>query len=213
MKWRESLFWKVFILGFLLLWPLALAFGQEKAVQNGATHDGQEVACDIPDAMRVHNTIGINGAGLCVWASTEMAARYQQCKGMVGIFDHMKSQLGGGWPSRVDAMMKRYAPETKYRQFVGGGDEGLAFIKQAIDSGRPCCVTYGYGELYGGRTIAHMVLCVALDDEWAAILDNNDEHHIWWMSAAEFRKRFLHPRGQGWAWYTFAPPPPPVPHN
>ncbi|WP_435005177.1 hypothetical protein P12x_003071 [Tundrisphaera lichenicola] len=182
----------------------------QKATPNGPRHDGAEVATDLPPEIRVRNTVGTDGAGLCVWASTEMMARYLNVEGLVGIFEALQSEPGGGWPERVDREMQKRAPGVKYRQYLGGD---LDFIREGIDSGRPVCVTYGYGEFYGSRTIAHMVLCVAMDDRYTGILDNNDPEHIWWMSTDEFRKRFGWPSGQGWAWYTLAPPPPPPPHN
>jgi hypothetical protein len=99
-------------------------------------------------------------------------------------------------------------PGVKYRQYQGAD---IAFIQEGINSGRPVCVTYGTGELYGMRTIAHMVLCVGMNDKYTAILDNNDPERIWWMPTPEFQKRFIHPGQSGWAWYTLGPPPPPVP--
>lgn len=179
-------------------------------VPNGSTHENQSVDQDVPEAMRVKNTGGIDGAGLCVWASTEMAARYQNERRLIGVFKYMQGQRGGGWPERVDKIVTERAPGLKYRQYLGSD---IAFIREGIDSGRPVCVTYGYGELYNNRTIAHMVLCVGMSDSLTAILDNNDPDHIWWMPTDEFRRRFVHPRNQGWAFYTLAPPPPPVPHH
>jgi hypothetical protein len=179
-------------------------------IPNGPTHEGQDVQCDIPEPLRIKNTGGSDGAGLCVFASMEMAARYQNERAVIGVFDWMKTQPGGGWPERVDQVMRERAPNVKYRQYIG---KSIDFVRGGIDSGRPVCVTYGYGEFYGGQTIYHMVLCVGLTDEWAAILDNNDPGRIWWMPTPEFQKRFVHPDGSGWAFYTLSPPPPPVPIN
>lgn len=179
-------------------------------VQNGAVHDGQEVDCDLPPVLRVRNTVGINGMGLCVWASWQMAANYQNCRELSGMFDAMRRRPGGGWPDRLDRVMREMAPGVKYRQYLG---TDLAFIRQGIEGGRPVCVTYGYGELYGMKTIAHMVLCVGMNDRYTAVLDNNDPGHVWWMTTEEFRRRFVHPGGQGWACYLLTPPPPPVPTN
>lgn len=190
-------------------WPLAVALGGP-GVANGPVHDGQPVDCDLPEVLRVKNVGGSDGAGLCVFASLEMAARYQNERAVMGVFDWMKTQPGGGWPERVDEIMKSRAPNVKYRQYLGGS---IDFIQQGIDSGRPVCVTYGYGELYNMQTIYHMVLCVGLSDKWAAILDNNDPGRIWWVPTDEFQRRFVHPDGQGWAVYVLSPPPPPVPIN
>lgn len=187
-----------------------LAGGLGTATPNGPTHDGSEVVTDLPESLRVRNTVGTDGLGLCVWASTEMMARYLNVRGLVGIFEAMRKEPGGGWPERVDREMAARCPDVKYRQYLGGD---LDFIRQGIDSGRPVCATYGYGEFYGGRTIAHMILVVAMDDRQTGVLDNNDPDHIWWMPTEEFARRFAWPSGQGWAWYALAPPPPPPPHN
>lgn len=194
-------------------WPIVaaeLAAGAGKGFAAGPAHAGLEVMADLPTPLRIRNTVGTDGAGLCVWASTNMAAYYQNVRGLYGIFEELQHEVGGGWPERVDQKMRQHAPGVKYRQYVG---PGLEFIRDGIDSGRPVCATYGYGELYGMRTIAHMILVVGMTDEWTMVLDNNDPDHIWWMPTGEFARRFAWPDGQGWAWYTLAPPPPPVPHN
>lgn len=177
-------------------------------VANGPQHDGSEVDCDIPMEMRIRNTVGINGMGLCVFASMQMEASYQNIQELAGLFDYMKRQPGGGWPQKVDRIMQKLAPNVQYKQYQG---DSLDFIQEGINSGRPVCVTMGTGELYGMRTIAHMVLCVGLDDKYAAILDNNDPQRIWWMERETFRQRFIHPNTSGWALYFLNPPPPPVP--
>lgn len=187
-----------------------LALAGAGGVRNGDVHDGKAVDCDVPMPLRIRNTVGTDGAGLCVWASLQMTANYLNIEELSGLFEYMQTQRGGGWPERVDQMMKRFAPDRKYKQYQGSG---LDFIEEGIRSGRPVCVTYGYGELYGMKTIAHWVICVELDAENAAILDNNDPGHIWWMPREEFRKRFTWPGGSGWALYFLTPPPPPPPHN
>lgn len=183
-----------------------VALGGGRAV--GPEYDGASIDCDVPMAMRIKNTGGTDGAGLCVWASAQMAAFFQNCKELLDLFEYMKTQTGGGWPERVDRIMKERAPGVKYKQYEG---DSLDFIQEGINSGRPVCVTYGYGELYNMQTIAHMVLCVGMNEKETAILDNNDPDHIWLMETSEFKKRFIHPNSSGWAWYTLNPPPPPVP--
>lgn len=192
-----------------LLWGAGLC-ALAGGIANGPEHEGSTVDCDIPMSLRVKNTGGSDGAGLCVFASLEMAARYQNCAALIGTFDWMKTQPGGGWPERVDRIMQERAPAVKYKQYSG---KDLAFIQEGIDSGRPVCVTYGTGEFYNMETIYHMVLCVKMDEQWTGILDNNDPEHIWWMETPEFRKRFVHPSGDGWAFYSLEPVPPPVPHQ
>ena len=205
------------LLGMVLLacpgWPMVaaeLAAPGGKGFPSGPSHDGVEVMADLPAEFRIRNTVGTDGAGLCVWASTNMMAFDLNVPEMFGIFKELQGEPGGGWPERVDEKMKLHCPGVKYRQYAGAD---LGFIRDGIDSGRPVCATYGYGELYGNRTIAHMILVVGMTDEWTSVLDNNDPDHIWWMPTGEFARRFSWPNGQGWAWYILAPPPPPVPHN
>lgn len=176
----------------------------------GPEHDGSVVDCDLPMPIRIHNTGGTDGAGLCVWASADMMATYLNCRELMDVFEYMQTQKGGGWPERVDRIMRERAPGVKFKQYMG---DSLDFAQEFIDSGRPVCITLGTSEFYKMQTIAHMVLLVSLDEKYAGILDNNDEKHIWWMPREEFRKRACHPNGEMWAWGIFSPPPPPVPHG
>ena len=185
------------------------ASGREKAIANGPVHDGVEVSTDLPMSLRVRNTRGVDGLGLCVWASTQMMANNLNVDELDDLFGYMQTQKGGGWPERVDEIMKSRAPNRPYLQYIG---TDLAFIRRGIESGRPVCVTYGYGEIYPG-SISHMVLCVAMGDRFTAIIDNNEPDVVRWMSTAEFGRRFVAGPGYGWAWYILGSPPPPVPHN
>lgn len=183
-----------------------VALGGGRAV--GPEYDGESIDCDVPMSLRIKNTGGSDGAGLCVFASLQMSANYQNVKELLDIFEWMKSQPGGGYPEKVARIMKERAPGVKYKQYEG---DSLDFIQEGINSGRPVCVTYGTGELYNMQTIAHMTLCVGLNEKEAAILDNNDPEHIWLMPRDEFLKRFKHPNTSGWAFYLLNPPPPPAP--
>lgn len=176
----------------------------------GPGQDSPAIDCDIPAPMRIRNTGGTDGAGLCVFASMQMAASFQNTKELLDIFKYMQTQPGGGWPERVDKIMKERAPNVKYKQYEGSD---IDFIQEGINSGRPVCVTLGLGpeKIYGGQTIAHMVLCVGMNEKETSILDNNDPQNIWVIETSEFKRRFIHPNTSGWAFYTLTPPPPPVP--
>jgi hypothetical protein len=193
--------------------PVLLAGGLGTATPAGPSYEGDEVAVDLPEQMRVRNTVGIDGQGLCVWASIEMMARYHNEESLIGIFKQMQSEKGGGWPERVDREMRKRGLENRYRQFYGPAAEGADFVSEALAAGRGVCVTYGYGEFYGNRTISHMVFGVQLDAKHGAVLDNNDPNRIWWMEPAEMIRRAVHPGGDMWALYLLAPAPPPAPHN
>lgn len=199
----------------MLLW-LALSLpagaGSEIEVANGPVHEGIEVAIDLPMPDHRQNEAGTDGAGLCVWATLDMAGRWANIPELRGLFSHMKQQPGGGWPERVERVMAELAPNVPYVQYEGSDP---SILDAAIRSGRPVGITYGYGngKLYRGQTIAHMVLLVHLDDKWACIIDNNDPLHCTWLTRPELLNRWTHPTGKGWAVVFIAPPPPPIPTN
>ena len=178
--------------------------------RNGPVHKGQAVDCDLPEEIRVRNTVGIDGAGLCVWAAMQMSAFYMYCGELLYVFEEKKKERGGGWPARVDEVMRSKAPNLRYEQYLGND---LTFIAKWIKTNRPVCVTFGYGEIYGRRTISHMVLCVAMTDQFTGIIDSNDPGNICWMATSEFGRRFTWPGRQGWAFVVVADPPPPVPRS
>lgn len=192
----------------------AAAAGQEAARYNGPEMDGIAVATDYPSARHQRNTVGTDGAGLCVFHSIEHAADWANVRQLDDLCEYMeRHERGGGWPEKVDRILEARAPGLEYAHYLGS-DPG-PFLEAALRSGRMPCVTYGTGERYNGRTIAHMVNCVAFDTAAgkAAILDNNFPGEIAWMSTREFLRRFNHPGGQGWALVLFAPPPPPPPRH
>jgi hypothetical protein len=186
----------------------------EAAVVSGPSYQGHDVQVHLPADLHVRN-FGAprDGKGLCVFASMTMAARYLHVTGLYDVIH--KVPYGGGWPEKVDQVLQQFAPPGLQCRHYEGTD--LTFFKTVLATGRPACVTYGYGERYRG-TIYHMVLLTYLDDNVACILDNNfpGEENYEWMSATEFRRRFCHPSGRGWGFAfvgKLAPPPPPVPCN
>jgi hypothetical protein len=202
----------------------------EAFVAGGAiAPDGRtEVVCDLPEVLRLKNTAGRDGAGLCVPTSMEQAGRFQNVAALVGLQQWMTSQPGGADPAKVDQIMKQFAPQVDYLQHTDGDEK---FLKAALATGRMVCVTYaGHCPRYGtSATIAHMVNLVYLDDAQACILDNNFPGQYLWMTAAEFIGRwkglgpdgkpyYVHDRlgrpfpvGGGWAIVFTAPAPPPPP--
>lgn len=181
------------------------------AVVAGRTYKGVELQIDLPGTQHVRN-IGApkDGKGLCVFASMDMAARWHTVRPLVGIMNQIP--YGGGWPEKVDAVLKEHAPDLSYVQYEGTSP---LLMDKALREHHPVCVTYGYGERYGMRTIYHMVLLVYLDAKYAAILDNNfpGEDRYEWMPRDEFLKRWTHPSGKGWCFVFLASPPPPAPCN
>lgn len=207
----------VFVAGVLLVVLPTTVAVQALSEGGSVAPNGTEVACDLPPDLRRANTGGRDGAGLCVFTSIMHAARYQNDTGLWNFQDQMKQEPGGGYPEKVDRMIAKYAPNTKYIQHTGGDIE---FVYLAIKTGRMPSITYAGRDMhYGNRRIAHMVNCVHLDPpnkspRMACILDNNyiGENQLVWMTADEMRARWVDMSG-GWAFVLLAPAPAPVPRN
>ncbi|GIW83080.1 MAG: hypothetical protein KatS3mg105_4887 [Gemmatales bacterium] len=174
----------------------------------------QPVRIDLPVDQRLRNCGGADGAGMCVMSSIEMAARWCHLEELRGLRDWCARQPGGAYPAKVDRQLRDFCREKKipvpdYIQYTGSD---IDLLRKALATGRMPAVTYtgNDGVRYRGR-IAHMVNLVQLNNDWAALLDNNGigADELLWMTPEEFRRRF----GIGWVFLWLAPPPPPVPHN
>jgi hypothetical protein len=189
--------------------------GAEAKVGGSRHEDGTELHCDLPGSEHLRNKGGRDGAGLCVFTSIDHSARWQNVPALVGFRDWMTKHPGGGYPSKVAAMVKRICqergvPEPDYIQVERVDPE---MLRRACKSGRMPGVTYSRSPTgrYGGGRIAHMVSLVHADERHFVILDNNypgaDKYE--WMTEAEARKAGVFE----WAVILLAPPPPPPPRN
>jgi len=172
--------------------------------------DGKtKVTINFPEKWRAHNTGGRDGAGLCVFTSIMHAARWQLETPLANFQDLMKKELGGGWPSKVDQMIAKYANGVDYFQYEG---RDLLPLSVALKSGRLPSVTYAGRDPHYKGSIAHMVNIVHLDAAWACILDNNfiGPNDLVWMTPQEFFDRWSG-RGSGWTVVLLRPPPYPLP--
>lgn len=192
--------------------------GKDRAFVAGRTFSGETLGCDLPGDLHLKN-IGsrVDGLGMCVMSSIEMAALWQGMEEYRGLRDWCAGQPGGGYPSKVEKQLAAFVkakglPEPRYLQYEGPDVE--AIIDAALRSGRMACITYGWGERYG-ESIAHMVSLVKCDGQYAAILDNNfpGESNYEWMPRKELISRCKLPRGVGWVFVWLSPPPPPSPKN
>lgn len=191
------------------------------AAQGGPTSpDGlEEIACDLPASLHLRNVGGTDGAGLCVWASQQHTAMFQHVWLMQGVFDYMKTQRGGGWPERVDAVVallakKANEPVPPYIQVQA--KDNLAILKLACKTGRMPAVTYSFSPTgnYNKQFIAHMVTLVHASDKWFCVLDNNYPEKYEWMDPQTFLQ--VHTRNgreNGWATIFLNDPPPAPPRN
>jgi hypothetical protein len=165
--------------------------------------DGKtEVVCDLPVEMRHRNRGGSDGIGLCVFASIDHAALWSNDVQTIGLFQKMFKEPGGGYPSKVQAMMKKYAPGAAYLQYEG---RDPSVLEMALKTGRMPSVTYG-GD--------HMVNLIYLGNVWAACLDNNavGEKEIRWFKRDQFLRVWC-AGGNGWAVVLLCPRPPVPPRN
>lgn len=160
------------------------------------------VVCDLPVDLRMRNTGGRDGAGLCVFTSIMHSARYQNERRLWNFQSQMRQEPGGGWPEKAEAMIEKYGHGTDYLQYTG---RDPAILERALATGRMPAVTY---------TRVHMVSLIYLDERWAAVLDNNfiGENEIRWHSRDEFLRMWTD-GGQGWAVVLLAPRPPQAPRN
>ncbi len=172
---------------------------------------GVEVVCDLPVALRKHNTAGRGGrGGLWVFTSIMHAARSQNARALWNFQDQVRNDVTGGHPGNVDEEIKKYGPLVRYLQYEG---RDPAILEAALKAGRMPGVTYnGHDGVHYRGTIAHMVNLVYLDSQYAAILDNNyiQDHELVWMTRQEFLERWTG-GGSGWAVVLLNPAPAPVP--
>ncbi|MFO0824577.1 MAG: hypothetical protein U0792_15905 [Gemmataceae bacterium] len=215
-----------------LLMPSA-AFGQFTTTRE-PERDHVRATADLPASQHKRNAAGSDGLGLCVYTSTWHAALWQSVSELYGFRDWMTHKPGGSYPEKFEATLSAYCKERGipcpgYVQHTGGDADFLAL---ALKTGRMVCVTYcgvdGPGR-YGNAVIGHMVNLVHLDEQRAAILDNNFPGTWLWMSRGDFLARWrgvqpdgrpflardgrgrAMPIGGGWAIVLLQSPPPPYP--
>ncbi len=201
--------------------------GDKESKVAGPEYDGHCLTCDLMPWDQFKN-IGskLDGAGMCVFSSIEMAALAQGLEEMRGYRDWWASvSRGGGWPDQVDKSLaawwkhKGIAP-IPYYQYEGREPDK---IFSAIDAtGRPFCMTYGWSPRYGS-SISHMVTGLGYRGKYAIVLDNNfpskktgngfDENVYEWMSKEELCRRTQLTGGSAWIFCWLTPPPPPPPRS
>ena len=150
---------------------------------------GRLVRVDMPMSLYMWNTGGSDGLGLCVFTSIQHTSHYQGL-GLDTFRKWMERRPGGGWPEKVDRTINEYTrqhnlePPSYIHMY---GRQSLKQIQEFLNEGRSVCITWGtdYSH-YGGRTIAHMVNCVYLDDEWGCVLDNNFIEEFLWVKRPTF---------------------------
>jgi hypothetical protein len=190
----------------------SLAWFPGASVGGPKAPDGAEIQCDLPTSLHLKNVGGSDGAGLCVFASASMAARFNNVPQLKDLMDWMRKYPGGGYPEKFDKIVAKkcaemHAPIPAYIQVEGYHPEVL---RAATKSGRMVCITYNHSPSgrYGGSRIAHMVCLPHLDEQRAAILDNNFPGTYEWLSIDEWKST-----DPTWAVIYLNPAPPAPPRN
>jgi len=185
--------------------------------------DGTQVQADLPVALHTRNVGGSDGLGLCVFTSILHSSYFQNVVVLQEFRAWMQGQPGGGWPDKVDEMIRRFCAAKGYKlpAYIQIENNDLAILQKACKSGRCVCVTYSVSPTgrYNGQQIAHMVNIVAAGAGkgpdgrgWYCVLDNNFPGSYEWMSEAQFLRAY---RGssRGWSIVFVNPSAPPSPKN
>ncbi len=154
----------------------------------------------VPREHRPNNVGGSDGSGLCVFTSIQYASWYQNEPKLKDFQKHMRSEPGGGYPSKVDKMIEKYGKDCKYIQYEGKDPSVLELI---LKTGRVPCITWQAN---------HMLNCVALNEKQGAIVDNNAPDKVQWFPRASFVSKWTQ-GGGGWAVCLLASPPAPPPRS
>jgi len=202
-------------------WGDLLPASVEASVGGRVAPDGAQLMIDLPGDRHVKNCGGSDGLGLCVFTSIGMAADWANVPQLVDFQGFMKRRPGGGYPSKVDAMIKAICAEKgqPVPEYLNVEAADIDLIDAALAAGHVVCCTYSRSPTrrYKGATIAHMVCIVHGDPKGNngagcyAILDNNyiGESNYEYLSRAELAS--VRPR---WCVILISqpgPPPPPAP--
>ncbi len=205
----------------LIAYLSPISFGQlvSTITIGGPSYQGKDVQVDLPADQRIKN-IGskLDGAGMCVFSSVEMSGRWANLEQLRGFRNWCAEHYpGGGYPSKLDKLLKAYCAAKSISVPVMiqvEGAEDFAFLELALKTGRMPSITYsGRDPHYHGQSVSHMVCIVYLDKEVAAICDNNfvGDNELVWMTRAEFNSR--HKEGGAWGVVFQNPGATPPPRN
>lgn len=163
----------------------------------------------------------LDGSGMCVFTSIEMAAIWSGIEEFRGFRDWCAQNYpGGGYPEKVDKLIAAYCnakgiSNPGYSQHEVSSTEVLV---KALKSGRMPAVTLYRSPRYNG-VIYHMVNSVHWDEKYAATMDNNKFGNdplppVEWGSPQEMENR-VKLGGKIWVfvWNKHGPPPVPRPRK
>lgn len=205
-----------------VLLATTIAAAEFVTTANPVHTSGVRATIDLPGDQHMKN-IGshVDGYGMCVSTSNEVAARWQNIPELYGIRDYLAKKPGGSWPELYAADIKEYCSKRGvtvplHIQHTGGDIE---FLRLGVKTRRMLSITYaGLDNFYGNNTVSHMVNLAHLDGKLGAVIDNNEATRWRWMSDQELVNRWLGRRdngaktrvGGGWLVVYLGPPPPPI---
>lgn len=189
--------------------------------------DGKVIQDPLPASEHMRNVGGSDGAGLCVYTSVTLSAKWHNLSEMYGLRKFAEGRPGGSYPEKLASDIKTYAARNNvkapdYVQHTGGDD---GFLDLVLQTRRYPGITYAGRDDFYDSTIAHMVNMVHLDANYGTIQDNNRPGK--WTT--DTRQKMLNrwkglddngkplivrpygPVGGGWAFVWLAPPAPPIP--
>ena len=201
-------------IGLLLFWPLALRAqtpdSHGEVTVATPSYGGETASAPIPAEQHIRNEGGSDRAGLCVISSLIINGTYQEVPGLeLGkrseLWRVAKSRPGGYDPEKLKRLLDEVMPGEMYANYYGSDPTVLDALSR---QGFPIGVTMGTGQLYGYRTIAHMVSLIHYRiGGMACVVDNNDPGKYHWMPATEFDRRWILGGGTGWAFQWRRLPP------
>ena len=197
MKHANRIFWPIIFLMLLLSLLIASCFAGEPIFgvwKQYKTPEPERPIVNVPLNMRQRNWMGNRQQGSCVHASLVTLLKWQGRNGTAGYWKRNNGNGANPWTTadRMDAANIRYA-------YVTNGD--VDFLEWACSTRRGANITVN-----GGR---HMVTLVHLDDEKAAILDNNNITEFRWMPREALISEWH--ASYGWAFTPVYSPPAPLP--
>src|SRR5205085_2505811 len=134
---RKS-FWRSLLLSVAALAGTSL-FASVRVGGPVAPDGKTEVTCDLPADQRIKNVGSrVDGAGMCVASSWEMAMRYQGLDALRGFRDWCARFPGGGYPAKLDKQIQQFCREKGlaapgYVQYEG---RDAALLREALAGGR-----------------------------------------------------------------------------
>lgn len=184
----------------------------EASVGGHTAPDGTPIELDYPNERHLKNVGGSDGAGLCVFTSLSHSFDWAGYPPLDKFRDWMRKYPGGGYPQKVDSMIKKCCSESNVPvpPYVQIEDRDYSVLKTACKNGYMPAISYSHSPTgrYNGKRIYHMVTVLHADGKNYGILDNNYPGTIEWLNDKEFASVY-----DGWCVIPLLPGIPPIPKN